>query len=71
MLFLSDIGRDANDVALQGRLSAADRQAADLLGRRDVSVQQRRRQVANRDVVEAMTAFVGGQKCCRVDVKGK
>src|SRR2546428_5543891 len=59
MLLLREVGRDANDVALQRR-QAADRQPADLLRGRDVSVQQGRRQIAYRDIVEAITAFIGG-----------
>ncbi len=62
MVFLRDVRRDANDVALQGRLGGANRQPADLLRSGDVSVQQRRGQVADRDVVEAVTAFIGGQE---------
>ncbi len=71
MVFLRDVGRDANDVALQRRLRAADRQPADLLRGRDVSVQQRRGQVADRDVVEAVTAFIGGQERGGVEVEGQ
>src|SRR6266568_5387765 len=71
MLFLRDVGRDVNDVALQRGLRAADRQPADLLRSRDVSVQQSRGQIAYRDVVEAVTAFIGGQERCGVDVEEK
>src|SRR5947209_4598510 len=53
MLFLRDVFRDANDVALYRGLHATDRQPADLLRSRDVSVQQSRGQIAYRDVVEA------------------
>ena len=62
MILLREIGRQPDDVGLQGRLRAADRQPADLLRGRDVSVQQRRGQVADRDVVEAVTAVIGGQE---------
>src|SRR5881397_4383211 len=44
MLFLRDVFRDANDVALYRGLHATDRQPADLLRSRDVSVQQSRGQ---------------------------
>src|SRR5438552_11580704 len=71
MLFLRDVGRDVNDVALQRGLRAADRQPADLLRSRDVSVQQSRGQIAYRDVVEAVTAFIGGQERCGIDVEEK
>ena len=71
MVLLRDVGRDANDVALQRGLGGADRQPADLLRGGDVSVEQRRGQVADRDVVEAVTAFIGGQERGGVDVEGQ
>ena len=71
MLLLRDVGRDANDVALQRGLRAPDRQPADLLRSRDVSVQQSRGKIAQRDVVEAVTAFIGRQERCGVDVEEK
>ena len=69
MIFLREVGRQANDVALERRLRAADRQAADFLRGRDVAVQERRRQVADRDVVEAVTALIGWQERGGVDVE--
>ena len=45
--------------------------AADFLRRRDVSVQESRGQVADGDVVEAVTAFIGGQERRGVDVEGQ
>ena len=69
--FLRDIGRDANDVALQRALRAPDCQRADLLRSRNVSVEKSRGQVADGHVVEAMTAFIGGQERCGVDVDGQ
>ena len=71
MIFLREVGRQANDVALERRLRAADRQAADFLRGRDVAVQQRRRQVADRHVVEAVTAVIGRQKRGGVDVESQ
>src|SRR3989475_7534476 len=71
MLFLRDVFRDANDVALYRGLHATDRQPADLLRSRDVSFQQSRRQIADRDVIEAVTAFIGWQERCSVDVEQK
>ena len=71
MLFLRDVFRDANDVALHRGLHATDRQPADLLRSRDVSFQQSGRQIAHRDVVEAVTAFIGGQERCGVNVDQK
>src|SRR2546428_13876417 len=61
MRFLRDVFPDANDVALHRCLRDADRQPADLLRCRDVSVQQSRGQIAYRDVVEAVTTFIGRQ----------
>src|SRR5438093_3158699 len=71
MLFLRDVFRDANDVALHRCLRNTDRQPADLFRSRDVSFQQSRRQIATRDVVEAVTAFIGWQERCGVDVEEK
>ena len=68
---LGDIGRDANDVALKRGLRAPDCQRADFLRRRNVSVEKSRGQVADRHVVEAVTAFIGGQERCGVDVDGQ
>ena len=71
MIFLREVGRQANDVALERRLRAADRQAADFLRGRDVAVQERRRQVADRHVVEAVTAVIGWQERGGVDVESQ
>ena len=71
MPLLRDIGRDANDVALKRGLRAPDCQRADFLRSRNVSVQKSRGQVADRHVVEAVTAFIGGQERCGVDVDGQ
>ena len=71
MPLLRDIGRDANDVALKRGLRAPDCQRADLLRRRNISVEKRRGQVAHRHVVEAVTAFISGQERCGVDVDGQ
>src|SRR6266566_9986072 len=71
MLFLRNVFCNANDVALHGCLRNADRQPADLLRSRDVSFQQSRRQIAHRDVIEAVTAFIGWQERCGVDVEQK
>src|SRR5207249_4087408 len=71
LIFLREVGGQANDLALERRLRAAGRQAADFLRRRDVAVQERRRQVAERDVVEAVTAVIGWQKRGGVDVESQ
>ena len=46
VLFLREIGRTRNVSPLGDRCGAADRQPADLLRRRDVAIQQRRREIA-------------------------
>ena len=51
------------------RLGRADREPADLLRRRDVAVEQRRREVADRHVVEAVAGLVGRQQRRDVDVE--
>ena len=51
------------------RLGASDREAADLLRGRHVAIQQRRREIADRHVVEAVAGFVGRQQRRGVDVE--
>ena len=55
-------GRIADRVAAGRSAGAADRQPADLLRRRDVAIQQRRREIADRHVVEAVAGLVGRQQ---------
>ena len=62
-------GRNPDRVAAGRAARAADRQAADLLRRRDVAVEQRRRQIADRHVVEAVAGLVGRQQRRDVDVE--
>ncbi len=71
MLFLREIRWQPDHVGLRGCLRAADRQPADLLRGRDVPVQERRGQVADGDVVEAVTAVIRWQKRRGVDVEGQ
>src|SRR5262245_34399226 len=68
MPLLRDIGRDANNVALKRGLRASDGQRADFLRGRNVSVQKSGRQVTDRYVVEAVTALIGRQERCGVDI---
>ena len=49
----------------------ADRDAADLLGRRHVTLQQHRREIAHRDVVEAVTGFVAGEHVADIDLQSE
>src|SRR4029077_14536503 len=71
MIFLREVGRQPNDVALERRLRAADRQPADSLRGRDIAIEQGRRQVADRYVVEAMNAVIGWQERGGVDVESQ
>ena len=69
MIFLRQIGRQPNGVGLQRRLCAADRETADFLRGRNVAVQERRRKIADRDVVEAVSAVIRWQQRRGVDVE--
>ena len=69
VLLLGDVRPDADRVAAGGPARAPDGQAADLLRRGDVAVQERRREVAHRHVVESMTGLVGRQHRRGVDVQ--
>ena len=51
------------------RVGLPDRQPADLLRRRQISFEQRRRQIAHRHVVEAVARLVAGQQRRDVDVE--
>ncbi len=51
------------------RLGTADGQAADLLRRGDIAVQQRRRKVAHRHVVETVARLIVRQQRRCVDVE--
>ncbi len=68
MSLLRPIGRQPERVGLQRRLRAADCKAADFLGGGDVAVEQHRRQITDRDVVEAVAAFIRRQKRRGIDV---
>lgn len=71
LLFLGDVGADAEGVAAGGALGAADGEAADFLRGGDVAVKERRGEVADGDVVEAVARFVGGKQRGGVDVDGE
>ena len=69
VLFLRQIRRDPDRVAAGRSARPPDRQPADFLGRGDVAIEQRRREIADRDVVEAMAGLVGRQKRGDVDIE--
>ena len=69
LVFLRQVGWQQKHVVLQRGLRASDGQAADLVGGRDIPVQECRRQVADIDVVEAVAALIRGQERGGVDVE--
>src|SRR5258708_5286570 len=62
MLFLRQVRRKRDRVAARRAGRAAEREAADFAGRRDVALQQRRREITDRHVVETVAGFVTGQQ---------
>src|SRR5690349_18526061 len=62
VFFLREIDGSPDRVAIGRYARASHGDAADLLGRRDVAIEQRRREIADRHVVEAVARFVGGQE---------
>ena len=69
VLFLREVGRRPDRVAVGRHARPSDGHAADLLGRRDVAIEQCRREIADRHVVEAVARFVGRQQRRDVDVE--
>ena len=69
VILLREIRPDADRVAAGRSARPAHRQPADLLRRRDVAIQQRRREIAHRHVVEAVARLVGRQQRRRVDIQ--
>ena len=69
VLLLREVWRHADRLAARRAARAPDRDAADLLRRRHIAIQQRRRQIADRHVVEAVARFVGWQQRRGVDVE--
>ena len=69
VLLLGEVGPDAERVAAGGSARAPHGQAADLLRRGDVAVQERRREVAHRHVVEPAAGLVVRQQRRGVDVE--
>jgi hypothetical protein len=58
LIFLRQIRRQHHDVAGRGGQGAPDSQAADLLRRGEIPLEQRRRELADPDIVETMADIV-------------
>jgi hypothetical protein len=69
VLFLGDVRPDPDRVAARRATGASHGQAADLLRRGEVAIQQRGREVAHRHVIEPATGLVVGKKRRRIDVE--
>ena len=69
VLLLRDIGRNAKRVATGCLARRAEGEAGDFLRGGNVAVEQRGREIAHRDVVEAVARFVVGQQRGGVDVE--
>ncbi len=70
-LFLGSVARQADHPQLRRARIAAHRQAADLPGRRDITIQQGRGKTAHRDVVEAVTRLVLRQQFGNVHLQAQ
>ena len=69
MTLLREVGGHPDRFTAGRSARTADREPADLLGSRDIAIEQRRRQVADRHVVEAVAGIVGRQERAHVDVE--
>ena len=69
VFLLGEVRPDADRFAAGRSAGVPDRQAADLLRRGDVSVQERRREVAHRHVVEPVAGLVGRQQGRGIDIQ--
>ena len=71
VLLLGQVGTHADRRAAGREPRAADRELADLLRRRDVALEQGRREIAYRDVVEAVARRVARQQVGNVHIEGE
>ena len=71
MLFLRQVRRKLERIAAGRARGAANRQAADLLRRGQISLEQGRREVADRDVIEAVARLVARQQRGDIDIDGQ
>ena len=69
VLLLRQVRGNPDGLAARRPARTPDGQAADLLGGRDVAIEQRRREIADRHVVEAVARFVRRQQRRDVDVE--
>ena len=67
MLFLRQVGSKTDRGAAGRKARTSDGQPADFLRRRHIAFEQRRRQIANRDVVETVAGRVARQHRRRVE----
>ena len=68
-VFLSKVRRHPDGLAAGRTAGTTDRRAADFFRRRDVAVEQRRREIADSHIVEAVAGFVSGQKRADIDAQ--
>ena len=69
VLLLREIGRDSDGVAAGRTAGPPDRYATDFLRGRDVTVQQRRGEIADCHVVEPVARFVSWKEGSNIDVE--
>ena len=69
VLLLGEVGRKGDGVAARRPAGTPDRQPADLLRRREVALQQGRREISDRHVVEAVAGLVARQQRGDIDVE--
>src|SRR5205823_8284951 len=62
MLLLRQIGRKRDRVAARGTYGAAECEPADLARGRNITLQQCRREIAHRHVVETVAGLASGQQ---------
>ena len=68
VFFLRELRGNSDGLAAGRAARASDRDAADLLRGGDVAVQQCRREIADRHVVEAVAGFIGRQQRRGIDL---
>src|SRR5262245_17795321 len=66
--FLCQVGRNQNRIASRRAYGAADRQTADFLRRGQISFQQGRRKIGDRDVIEAGAGVITWEKRVDLDI---
>src|SRR5690242_15365133 len=69
VIVLSEVRRHRNRCAIRRSHGTSKRKPADLLGRRQISLHQRRGESPNADVVEAIASIVERKQRCDVQVQ--